>query len=424
MSFFESLKLVRVFGDYLWVEYLWHAFIMPLTNRNGIRGYSEGGKASCGILLGVLRQHPPDRLRLRFGQVPPLIRVVYGVEEVDVGPIVAAEHHPVLVAAAQIFVEALGDVLPGPLGALALQQGHQVLAVHRLGLLYAEEAQDRWRDVVGRGEEVRALARRLALGVPYHEEGVGELRVEGVRGLACVAMLPEEVAVVGDDHEQGSLHNFKLVRPVDELPEPTVHHGDLRGVERPHPEELAVGEIVVLSVVVVEGFFALVALVVEVDVFLRRVPGLVWIVAVGNQEEWLILPCGLFQHIHGVQEHLGSEPVLLALATLDVGQILAGLITRPEDEVLSSHLLLGYGGGVLVLIPLLAPDPVVDLEAPAEVHMDTELDVGVGHERGAVALFAQYLGQSALSWGDRRPPEVGRAGWPGPHACVDGTPGW
>ena len=36
MSFFESLKLVRVFVDYLWVEYLWHAFIMPLTNRNGI----------------------------------------------------------------------------------------------------------------------------------------------------------------------------------------------------------------------------------------------------------------------------------------------------------------------------------------------------------------------------------------------------
>ena len=37
MSFFESLQLVRVFVDYLWVEYLWHIFIMPLTNRNGIR---------------------------------------------------------------------------------------------------------------------------------------------------------------------------------------------------------------------------------------------------------------------------------------------------------------------------------------------------------------------------------------------------
>jgi hypothetical protein len=28
---------VRVFLDYLRIEYLWHALIMPLTNRNGIR---------------------------------------------------------------------------------------------------------------------------------------------------------------------------------------------------------------------------------------------------------------------------------------------------------------------------------------------------------------------------------------------------
>jgi hypothetical protein len=35
---FELLQLVRVFLDYLRIEYLWHALIMPLTNRNGIRG--------------------------------------------------------------------------------------------------------------------------------------------------------------------------------------------------------------------------------------------------------------------------------------------------------------------------------------------------------------------------------------------------
>jgi hypothetical protein len=33
---FELLQLVRVFLDYLRIEYLWHALIMPLTNRNGI----------------------------------------------------------------------------------------------------------------------------------------------------------------------------------------------------------------------------------------------------------------------------------------------------------------------------------------------------------------------------------------------------
>jgi hypothetical protein len=33
---FELLKLLGVFGDYLWIEYLWHILIMPPTNRNGI----------------------------------------------------------------------------------------------------------------------------------------------------------------------------------------------------------------------------------------------------------------------------------------------------------------------------------------------------------------------------------------------------
>jgi hypothetical protein len=35
---FELLQLVRVFLDYLRIEYLWHALIMPLTNRNGMSG--------------------------------------------------------------------------------------------------------------------------------------------------------------------------------------------------------------------------------------------------------------------------------------------------------------------------------------------------------------------------------------------------
>src|SRR5215213_489625 len=36
MVLFELLQLARVFLYYLLIEYLWHAFIMPLTNRNGI----------------------------------------------------------------------------------------------------------------------------------------------------------------------------------------------------------------------------------------------------------------------------------------------------------------------------------------------------------------------------------------------------
>jgi hypothetical protein len=34
---FDLLQLARVFLDYLRMEYLWYALIMPLTNRNGIR---------------------------------------------------------------------------------------------------------------------------------------------------------------------------------------------------------------------------------------------------------------------------------------------------------------------------------------------------------------------------------------------------
>src|SRR5215213_8665821 len=36
MVLFELLQLMRVFLDYLRIEYLWHVLIMPLTNRNGI----------------------------------------------------------------------------------------------------------------------------------------------------------------------------------------------------------------------------------------------------------------------------------------------------------------------------------------------------------------------------------------------------
>jgi hypothetical protein len=48
---FELLQLVRVFLDYLRIEYLWHALIMPLTNRNGMTTawhirYSPIGAAS------------------------------------------------------------------------------------------------------------------------------------------------------------------------------------------------------------------------------------------------------------------------------------------------------------------------------------------------------------------------------------------
>src|SRR5215217_3559037 len=74
--------------------------------------FSEVGKASCGILLGVLLVHPPDRLGLGSCEIPPLLRVVYGVEEVGVGHVAQTEHHPSLVAAAQITAQASSSPWP------------------------------------------------------------------------------------------------------------------------------------------------------------------------------------------------------------------------------------------------------------------------------------------------------------------------
>jgi tetratricopeptide (TPR) repeat protein len=41
MLFFEPLQLLRIFRDYPWIVYLWHAHIMSSTNRNGIRYMTE-----------------------------------------------------------------------------------------------------------------------------------------------------------------------------------------------------------------------------------------------------------------------------------------------------------------------------------------------------------------------------------------------
>jgi hypothetical protein len=126
-----------------------------------------------------------------------------------------------------------------------------------------------------------------------------------------------------------------------------------------------------------------------------------------------------------LEEHLGSEPVLFALApAFDVGEVLARHITFPVYDVALTHPFFGDNGGVLIGISLLAPDFAVDLKAPTEVH--EELVVGVGDERGVVALIFEDLRKRSLLFRDRRPmrlkrecsyPRVnrppGRDGWHG-----------
>src|SRR5688500_19893457 len=102
-------------------------------------------------------------------------------------------------------------MIPRLLRLLTLQDGRQVLTVHGRVLIHPEKAEDRWRDVVGGNVEVTALASPFALWVPHHEDDICQFGIEGVGELPRVAVLPEEVAVIGDDHEQGLLHYPELV---------------------------------------------------------------------------------------------------------------------------------------------------------------------------------------------------------------------
>jgi hypothetical protein len=55
MLLFELLKLMRIFGDYLRIEYLRHAPIMPPTNRNGISSQiaQDDGSIYANLVLSI-----------------------------------------------------------------------------------------------------------------------------------------------------------------------------------------------------------------------------------------------------------------------------------------------------------------------------------------------------------------------------------
>jgi hypothetical protein len=53
MVLFQVLELIEVFGNYLRVEYLCHAFIMPSTKRNGMTGHIRRCALRCTQLAEV-----------------------------------------------------------------------------------------------------------------------------------------------------------------------------------------------------------------------------------------------------------------------------------------------------------------------------------------------------------------------------------
>jgi hypothetical protein len=53
MVLFQFLEVIELFGNYLRVEYLCHAFIMPSTKRNGISATSCGDVWICTRVHGA-----------------------------------------------------------------------------------------------------------------------------------------------------------------------------------------------------------------------------------------------------------------------------------------------------------------------------------------------------------------------------------
>ena len=106
------------------------------------------------------------------------------------------------------------------------------------------------------------------------------------------------------------------------FPSPAVGEGDFGGVEVPHPPGFSGGDPTGPVVVWHCRLRAAVALVVEVDVLLWRVPGLVGVEAVYHQEERLRLARDL-QVVHGPGKHLRGEPIFFFFAVGRVGEVLA-----------------------------------------------------------------------------------------------------
>ena len=190
-----------------------------------------------------------------------------------------------------------------------------------------------------------------------------------------IAVLAEGHPVVGEDQEQGVLEEVELFHPVQEAAEPAVYHSDLGGVAGVHPLQLPLREIVARAVDHGVGLPAVVGVVVEVDVLVGGVPGLVRVVAVGHEEERLVASFGRLQQLHGSREDPRGEPVLFALpfsqkTPLHVRPVLLHLGPHRGDVALEQgvlHSVVREGPVRHVVVGGLAPDEVEDVEALLEV---------------------------------------------------------
>src|SRR5215213_6968903 len=363
------------------------------------------GQGATSVLDYVLLEHLLHHVGVRRGYVLIHLQVALQVEEVGVLAVVEAEHCVLLVAGPDVIVVAGRKVEPG-VWFLSVEHDGEVLATHLRVGLEAHSAQYRWRHIVGRGVVVTRLVSTFACRVPYKEDGVGELGVERAGYLAGVTVLPESVSVIREHYQHGVVQDPQPLRLVEEVAQPVVGHRHLGGVTRVHPLELALRKPVRGTAARGHGLGAIVAVAVEVDVLLRRVPRLMRVVVVDEHEERLALLRHL-QVLGRLGEHLRGEPVLLTLTAHGVRVVLVHDLlgvrgARASDQGVL-HLLLGGRRRRPEEISLLTPDEVEGVEAPVHIVERPELVQRVCDHQVVETLSEEDLGEGNLSSRDRLP---------------------
>ena len=146
-------------------------------------------------------------------------------------PAVVAEERPPVGA----DVEAVG-VAAVDIGALArapsAEQRGEVGAGHRPRHPDAGQRQDRRPDIVRLGEEAGGVPAAPVVGMDDRERHARERRVQLRGGLARPAVVSQEEAVVGREHDDRVAVQAQPVEAVEEDAEPAVGHRDLGRVER------------------------------------------------------------------------------------------------------------------------------------------------------------------------------------------------
>src|SRR5215212_5731456 len=367
------------------------------------------GQGATSVLDYVLLEHLLHHVGVRRGYVLIHLQVALQVEEVGVLAVVEAEHCVLLVAGPDVIVVAGRKVEPGA-WFLSVKHDGEVLATHLRVGLEAHRAKYRWGHIVGRGVVVGSLVRTFASRMSDKEDGVGELGVERTWYLAGVTVFPESVPVVREHYQHGVVQNPEPFRLIQEVTQPIVGHRHLGGVARVHPLELALREPVRRPAARGHGLGTVVAVAVEVDILLWRVPRLVRVVVVDEHEEGLALLRHL-QVLCRLGEHLRGEPVLLSLTAHGVRVVLMHDLlgvrgARASDQGVL-HLLLGGRRRRPEVVSLLAPDEVESVEAPVHVVEGPELVQRVCDHQVVEALAEEDLGEGNLSSRDRLPaPEV------------------